>query len=443
MIKGKLLLILIVSVILNGCHGKSIINRALEQAGGNRLELETVLDYYKDDALKLAAARFLIENMPAHYSYAGTEIYEYYDYAARILNVTSLTPEQQRDSLLFISNARYSDISNHTVPDAKIITADFLIDNIDKSYAQWTTCPWASHITFNEYLEWMLPYKIVEFQELDHWRDTMYTHFGASALESRIPNDVEYNNSIHVADTVRYQTNLSYPQYRLSSHGCLPLLSDYLRVHQTYGSTEDYSLTLALLLRSIGVPVVLDATPVGPRYSASSRWIVTLSERGDELCSEWDFSTVIGNGFFPYERGPKVYRSTYAINMERQEYMLRSKYKYPFDLTVKDVTSHYFLTSNLILPVRKRINENYVYIASAVRDDKNPWRIVDYGELKHGKACFKNMGREVLYAVLGYNGKELINVTDPFILHKDGTIEYVNADTISSPSLDNWKNYAL
>ena len=53
------------------------------------------------------------------------------------------------------------------------------------------------------------------------------------------------------------------------------------------------------------------------------------------------------------------------------------------------------------------------------------------------------MGREVLYVVMGYDGKELIPVTEPFILHKDESIEYVSADTISSPRLDRWKNNAL
>ena len=36
-------------------------------AGENRQELEHVLWHYKDDSLKLAAARFLIENMPYHF----------------------------------------------------------------------------------------------------------------------------------------------------------------------------------------------------------------------------------------------------------------------------------------------------------------------------------------------------------------------------------------
>ena len=50
------------------------LEQSLQQAGENRSELEKVLDNYKDNPQKLAAARFLIENMPAHYSYKGDGI---------------------------------------------------------------------------------------------------------------------------------------------------------------------------------------------------------------------------------------------------------------------------------------------------------------------------------------------------------------------------------
>ena len=53
------------------------------------------------------------------------------------------------------------------------------------------------------------------------------------------------------------------------------------------------------------------------------------------------------------------------------------------------------------------------------------------------------MGREVLYLVYGYDGEVLIPITEPFILHKDCSIEYVGSDTLNSPSLDKWKNNAL
>ena len=44
------------------------MEKALEISGTNRAELEKVLEHYREDSLKLRAARFLIENMQYHFS---------------------------------------------------------------------------------------------------------------------------------------------------------------------------------------------------------------------------------------------------------------------------------------------------------------------------------------------------------------------------------------
>ena len=406
------LLLTVTTALLAGCTTRSTMESALNQAGSNRTELEAVLNHYRDTDInpqKLRAAEFLIENMPAHYSDAG----------------------------------------GRTVPDAQVIRSDYLIENIDKTYDQWKNTPWSTHLVFDEYLEWLLPYKMAQLQELDHWRDTLYARYGVPCLEQRslFKNDAEYLNVVEVADGLRDYTNKLIKRHIVAKSTGISLLHDFIHGRPVSGTASDYSLMLALTLRSLGIPVVLDETPVGPRGNASTQWVVILSDRGDQLATEWDFKTKIGEGFFPYERGPKVYRNTYSINREREEYLSKSKYKYPFEVNRRDVTRQYFLTSNLSLPVdnavKKHLKDKYVYIASAVRKDGNPWQIVDFGKIKGGKACFNDMGREVLYTIMGYDGTGLIEITDPFILHKDGSVEYISADTISSASLDKWKNCAL
>lgn len=440
---------LLTTALTMGCNKNSPIADVLDSAGSNRSELEAVLDHYKtEDAnpQKLRAAEFLIQNMPAHYSYAGSEIYEYYEYAAKILANKSLSPEQQRDSLLSITDQKYRDLPNRTVPDAQIIKADYLIRNIDTSYDRWVNCDWASQVTFDEYLEWILPYKATELQELDAWRDTLLAHFG-KGLEHPIKNDVEYNTTMATADMLRNDAYNGLNRYGLYTRAGLPLLNAHLQAAQTYGNIPDYALTAVLVFRSAGVPAVLDETPVGSRGTAATSWYTIISDRGQELNSEWDFATMIGGSFFPYERGPKVYRNTYAINPERREYRRKAKYQYPFELGKKDVTSQYFLTSDLAIPIekgiRKHVKDKYVYIAAAVRSEENPWQIVDFGVIRHGKAMFHDMGREVLYQVQGFNGETLIPISEPFILHKDRTIEYVSADTLNSQNLDKWKNNTI
>ena len=440
---------LLTTALTMGCNKNSPIADVLDSAGSNRSELEAVLDHYKTvdcNPQKLKAAEFLIENMPAHYSYAGSEIYDYYEYAASILANKSLSPEQQRDSLLSITDQKYRDLPNQTVPDAQIIKADYLIRNIDTSYDRWVNCDWARQITFDEYLEWILPYKATELQELDAWRDTLLAHFG-KGLENPIKNDVEYNTTMATADMLRNDAYHGLNRYGLYTRAGLPLLNAHLQAAQTYGNIPDYALTAVLVFRSAGVPAVLDETPVGSRGTAATSWYTIISDRGQELNSEWDFATMIGGSFFPYERGPKVYRNTYAINPERLEYSRKAKYQYPFELGKKDVTSKYFLTSDLAIPiekgVRKHVKDKYVYIAAAVRSEEAPWQIVDFGVIRHGKAIFHDMGREVLYQVQGFNGETLIPISEPFILHKDRTIEYVSADTLNSQNLDKWKNNTI
>ncbi len=53
------------------------LEQALEQSGSNRQELEKVLSHYADGTLKLKAARFLIENMPGHYTWDSPQLVVY------------------------------------------------------------------------------------------------------------------------------------------------------------------------------------------------------------------------------------------------------------------------------------------------------------------------------------------------------------------------------
>ena len=120
---------------------------ALNLAGENRPELEKVLRHYHGDTLKLEAAKFLIRNMPGHYSFADTmEVKPYYDEVDSVLttmkgcNVWTI-----RDSLVKIDN-KYADLSPEWVEDIQIIKADFLIQNIDSAFVQWKKGAWARHL---------------------------------------------------------------------------------------------------------------------------------------------------------------------------------------------------------------------------------------------------------------------------------------------------------
>lgn len=67
---SRITLLLATFLIACASPDKQCLEQALTFAGENREELEKVLSHYTDDSLKLAAARFLIMNMPGHAGYS-------------------------------------------------------------------------------------------------------------------------------------------------------------------------------------------------------------------------------------------------------------------------------------------------------------------------------------------------------------------------------------
>ena len=68
-------LILLLGVLgMISCTRNVGLERTFQRAGENRAELEKVLRHYEDDTLKLRAAKFLIENMPYHFSVMETMV---------------------------------------------------------------------------------------------------------------------------------------------------------------------------------------------------------------------------------------------------------------------------------------------------------------------------------------------------------------------------------
>lgn len=144
---NKIIISILLLLFCCSCHYKTDLDAALEMADDNGAELRKVLDYYKGDSLKLKAAVFLIENMPGHYSYEGNEILKYYAEADRIL-MSDLQADAKKDSIVKLA-IKYPNLSSKTIPDIEIITADYLIKNIEHAFDCWAK-PWAAHFSLKD-----------------------------------------------------------------------------------------------------------------------------------------------------------------------------------------------------------------------------------------------------------------------------------------------------
>ena len=118
------------------------VERALVLAGENRMELEKVMEHYSRDAgdsLKLRAARFLIGNMPGHYTLEGNLINEY---RKRIYGDTAASFYAKKALDISLGHLEFIRDRSYPVEDVKRITADFLIRHVDRSFERLEECPW-------------------------------------------------------------------------------------------------------------------------------------------------------------------------------------------------------------------------------------------------------------------------------------------------------------
>lgn len=186
----KIMIITLSLALLIGCgkqrqQSASKIEQALKAAGSNRAEIEQVLGHYSGDSLRLAAATFLIENMPGHVSYRDRDGEKAFYHIADSLFETIREEAYDRrraviDSLMGLKVAQFWKEGH--VQDIEIISADFLIANIDSAFAIWEHSPWARHLDFDEFCETLLPYKIAELQPLDNWRSQMKNRYTAGIV---------------------------------------------------------------------------------------------------------------------------------------------------------------------------------------------------------------------------------------------------------------------
>ena len=158
----------------------SILEIALQQAGENRVELEKVLSRYQidpADSLKYRAACFLIENMPYYTYYKGKQLDRYFTYYALLQKTRGLgiSPQVVADSVRHMYGPLYLD-SLQSYRDIETVDSAYLCNNIEWSFKVWQEQPWGKHVSFADFCEYLLPYRIGD-ETLASWRESIYQKY--------------------------------------------------------------------------------------------------------------------------------------------------------------------------------------------------------------------------------------------------------------------------
>ena len=415
-IKHSLSLLIFFLLLFSGCATKvDRLEYALEFAGENRRELEKVLEYYSDDSLKFRAACFLIENMPRWYAYDGWQ-----------LDTLEVLMRKDREGIFSKDDKmRWNSFDYHAlnkIYDSKVITSEYLIENIDLAFQEWQKRPWNKSLSFDDFCDLILPYRIGN-ERLSDWR-SLYNAYYGNLLDSI------YTGSDVLEACKCINDELNRQSYKYRVEGNVPHnRADYL-FETRIGYCREVSDLIQYAMRSCGIPVAADFMPYSPDYRYSHEWNVVRDTTGRYIQFGFDgLDPVRDKVMDDGRRKGKVYRYCYALQNEREILRKHSGWNIgdAEGLYWKDVTSEYFGHNQAVVNV---FTTGKPFIGLSVFST-NGWQIIGEGVCKNsGKAIFDNIEPSIIYVPASQNNG-VKPAGYPFMLDSEGNVEEFVPDTVN------------
>ena len=430
--------ILFVLVFFNSCsHYPKNVECALKLAGDNRKELEMVLNHYRqhpEDSLKLKAAEFLIANMPGKYSEDNKpiEIYQplFEEWAVMY---------EHRDKIADKFITFDSLVNKYKVASAKkvlfdvhFIKADYLINNIERSFEVWTSTPWGKNVPFDAFCEEILPYRIGT-EPLENWRDKVLEKYKFVFDSLRIEGVDAVTACATMIDVMgRY----FYPG--IDGHRLPQPSFSMIDKFRTGGCPEMLALSV-FTMRALGIPVTIDETPQWPHRSKGHGWNTVRDKNGKHIVFYF-METKPGEEHMPGYKRAKVFRKMYGkqpgtlISRNPSE-QIPGYFKNP---SISDISSESFSATDVSFSGKQlKGKSDYVYLS--VFNNKN-WIPIQWAE-RDDSIIFYAMGKDIVYLPVYYNRFRLHPSGQPFLLTKEGDIQHLTADTIRRQTLKLLRKY--
>ncbi|MCK4689998.1 MAG: transglutaminase domain-containing protein, partial [Candidatus Marinimicrobia bacterium] len=273
---SAIILILFSCTQINRVEVPENVQTVLEKSGDNRKELKKVINVYQhpEDSLKLKAAFFLISNMEEkgfiRYTVVGStekdigfNVLNYPDYNKMISGWDSLEDMY----------GKLHQKKEEIVIDYNTITSGFLINNIDLAFKAWTENPWARHIKFDQFCEYILPYRSTN-EPLENWRTYFYDKYSWVKDSVKQKND-PIEASILINNDIKSWFTFDPRFYRQSTdQGLSNMLKNKI------GRCEDMTNLTIFAMRSMGIPVMSDFTPYWAKTGNNHAWNAIIDTTG-------------------------------------------------------------------------------------------------------------------------------------------------------------------
>ncbi|MFD2035020.1 hypothetical protein ACFSKL_09470 [Belliella marina] len=408
--------------LLSSCNYPKEVELVLAASESNREELEKVIEYFSEseNKEKLKAAYFLISNMHGKYWLDGEEKDKYsplFDtidslwQAGERVNFDHKVQMSEYWEALKIEKGYPNVVNANLNSDILSLNSETLISHIEQAFLARETLTWCKDLPFDDFCEFVLPFRIgaekpepwnkILWEKWQVARDTM-----PNANRMEISEIINNHNAFHMHHMALFW---EYP-FDMSA-------SEFEKVR--LGSCKHSVFYTAMAMRANGLPVGVDFVPQWAGSNAGHEWNILLKEDG--IFHPFD---AVNKGFeldLSFRKVAKVFRKTYTpqqTGLDKQDLEnLPPSFR---DLYRIDVTHEYVKTFDVEIFL-DQVPQNTKHAIIATFNNKE-WAPQYWGEIKGGKATFKNMGSNIAYVVMDYRQGRSELLTEPFILDSLGKI---------------------
>lgn len=391
------------------------LDQSLQLAGDNRSELESVLDHYsqeQSDSLKYKAAVFLIENMVYYHSYEGEQLDNYLSIYESVAT-SYKEPQAVLDSFVSVfGHFSVNDLrKKHDIEEVK---ASYLIDNIEWAFKVWEEQPWGKNVTFDNFCEYILPYRI-ENEKLVPWRQNLYEKYN-HLLDP-------YRNTNEILDPLFAAKIIIDSLYIGERHFTtflpdLPHIGSALCEQWRAGTCRELTDLTIYVLRALGIPCGIDFMPVHARVSAGHLWTFILNCNGDTYTSDYlDPDIGVLSAQDVQHITSKIYRKTFSLNRQLTDKLPASVPLFFRQPRFRDVTSHYVNRNpvrTVSIPastIYKSARNSYPCYYLCVPFEQG-WTPVDRTNNRSGKIQFDHVKSDIVFRVGIWENDQMMYITD-------------------------------
>ena len=444
--------LLFASTLLVSCINHAGVDKTLSLAGENRAELEKVLTHYKNsgERKKYRAACYLIDNMKYHGSYGKIEYLDnridslareadvaYYNDVKGMSHKEILSDDIKRKmdnagkeyckklGELSYDSVKYSNRFHH---DYKEIDSKFLIEHIDHAFEMWETSPYAENLSFDEFCEYLLPYRSIPgYKHLDNnvefysWFGKYFTNVGCDSL-------ADYLKLYHTTmlNTHRYLGNFKYG-YTMNPGLCCAFYED---TRDCY----DMAYLCTGIFRSIGIPTYVAVNLAYQDLNGMHVFCASMDKNGSWKFydPEWLFEGT-NEEYMKEKRYMNIHRNSFSLPKSSVVANCNQSNLIPTTLKqlCEDVSSD--ATPTVQYDIKYNGNEDYPVAYLASFSSTGALIPVTWGR-KSGKSyIFDNVMLDRLYFPVIYNNGSITPFASPFMLKSDYSqhknysyIEYTN-----------------